>query len=126
MPTRLPPASADAPTLVAAYRETAIKWSAAVDDADSRTANRHFDRMTTLGERLAALSDGPAALAALMDDPHTGVRLQAACHSYLNRQEPAKAEHVLMELDALTGHVAVGASSALFVWKLGRYRTRVH
>jgi hypothetical protein len=126
MPTRIPEVVADVPTLIVVYRQTAIDRAAALDDGDTRTGNRHFDRINRLWKRLTRQPGGLAAVCRLMADPHPGVRLMAAAHAYLSGAQILEAERVLVELAKGIGFTAAAASHSLVAWNLGPHRQPVH
>jgi hypothetical protein len=95
------------------YRNLAVEWDEARDDPP--TANRLFDDLHRLYKDMRASEEGREAIAGLLDDPITAVRLAAATHSL--GWEPERAVDVLEEIQKEGGLHAVTAK-----WTLRSYR----
>jgi len=102
--------------LIAEYRSTAIAWD--VLQSDAKKANPLFDRLHVLFKQLRTEQSGRDAIAALMDDPATGVRLMAAGHSLA--WAPEKAIRALETIEAGHGLHAVTAKYTLKSFREGR------
>jgi predicted aminopeptidase len=96
------------------YRELAVEWDEARDNPPE--ANRLFDALHALYKKLRDSAAGRQAIASLLDDPITAVRLAAATHSLA--WQPAKAEQVLREIEQEGSLHAVTAK-----WTLRSYRS---
>lgn len=100
--------------LRAQYRDLAVDWDAARDNSDE--ANRIFKAHHALYKRLRDTPTGRRAIASLLDDPVTPVRLLAATHSL--QWEPDRAQLVLREIEQEGNPYAVDAK-----WTLRSYRS---
>lgn len=96
------------------YRELAVEWDEARDNPQE--ANRLFDALHALYKKLRDSADGQRAIASLLDDPITAVRLAAATHSLA--WQPVEAERVLQEIEQEGSLHAVTAK-----WTLRSYRS---
>jgi hypothetical protein len=63
------------------YRDLIIEWDRIVDE-DHRRGNRLFDRYTRIGRELVESKAGREAVASLLDDVDSTVRLTAATLLY--------------------------------------------
>jgi Domain of unknown function (DUF2019) len=95
------------------YRNLAVEWDDARDDPP--TANRLFDHLHQLYKAMRTSEQGREAIAGLLDDPITAVRLAAATHSL--GWEPERAVNVLEEIQQEGNLHAVTAK-----WTLRSYR----
>jgi hypothetical protein len=102
--------------LIAEYRSTAAAWD--VLQSDAKKANPLFDRIHAIYKQLRTEQPGRDAIAALMDDPATGVRLMAAGHSLA--WAPDKAVKVLEAIQAEPGLHAVSAKYTLKSFREGK------
>jgi hypothetical protein len=98
---------------LAQYRELAVEWDASRDTSDE--ANRIFQIHHALYERLRETASGRQAIADLLDDPVTAVRLLAATHSL--QWAPDRAEMALQEIQQEDNPYALDAK-----WTLRSYR----
>lgn len=101
--------------LIDQYRSTAIAWE--LMQGDAKKANPLFDRLHVIFKQLRAEPSGRDGIAALMDDPTTGVRLIAASHSLA--WAPDKAVKVLEAIESDPGLHAVTAKYTLKAFREG-------
>ena len=103
--------------LRAEYRDLVIEWDAA--KANAAEANRIFDRLHQCYKRLRHSDAGRSAIAGLLDDPVTAVRLSAATHSLA--WQPVEAQSVLEEIERQpSGLYAVDAKWTLRSFRQGK------
>ena len=96
------------------YREMAVDWDEARDNP--KEANRIFDALHALYKNMRGTAEGRSAIASLLEDPITAVRLAAATHSLA--WQPTRAEQVLEEIEQEGSLHAVTAK-----WTLRSYRS---
>ena len=101
------------------YRSTAIAWD--LMQADAKKAKPLFDRLQVIFKQLRPEPSGRDGIAALMDDPTTGVRLIAASHSLA--WAPDEAVKVLEAIESEPGLHAVTAKYTLKAFREGTLNT---
>ena len=103
------------------YRETLVRWGAALKALEIPRANALFDESHTLFKRLRNDPDGRSGISALRTDPNPHVRGSAAAHSLL--WDPDTALEVLDALekdDSAPPDVRVSAHYTAEEWRAGR------
>jgi Holliday junction resolvasome RuvABC DNA-binding subunit len=102
--------------LQAQYRTLVVEWDEARDNP--KQANRIFDEVHGLYKDLRRSEDGRLAIAGLLDDPITGVRLSAATHAL--GWQPERAAAVLEEIEQEDNLHAVSAKWTLRSFRAGK------
>ena len=110
--------TADAQTLVAAYRAAAVANGRATEESDHRTANRQHDIVAAIYRELRKRGDSAQReLLALLDDINPHVRAWAAAHAL--EFAPDRGEPVLRRLANGAGVVGLNAEMTLREWTKG-------
>lgn len=109
-------------TLIAEYILKADAWMAALEAADSRTANKASDRVQAVYRELIQRGeDARMKLLDLLEHNNPRVRLWAASHAL--RFHPKEGERVLNVLLAEPpGLIKATAAATLYAWRNGTYR----
>lgn len=106
----------DVPELQARYRQLAVDWSEARDDPDE--ANRILREHHALYKQLRESAEGREAIAGLLGDDQTAVRLVSATHTLAF--QPEAAERTLEDIENSTGPYAMDARWTLRSFRTGR------
>ncbi len=114
----------DRERLVRSYRQDAIQHRDSSESGDHRTANRAYDALKKLFERLSV--DEPLAeqiLTELLHDRDMRVRTWAASHSHGLGKHVKEAEEVLAEVSQADGPsmLSFTGKKTLEVWKKPGY-----
>ncbi len=98
------------------YRALVVEWDEARDNP--KQANKIFDQVHALYKDLRRSEDGRLAIAGLLDDPITAVRLKAATHALA--WQPERAAAVLEEIEQEDNLHAVSAKWTLRSFRAGK------
>ena len=109
----------DSEKVLANYVDAIIANRQALDNADPKTANKHYRVLVKSLHQLEAVSKRRKALLSLLSHDIPDVRGVAAAH--LIDIEPERAVHVLEELAKSGGVAGFEANMVLKLWREGKF-----